>query len=110
MFDGITLSGRFLRSKFDQEQMIDYQMSLPSGILLKKRWKFIGLRAVMSRVLFVSDFCPPKALRVSLKLCSFVTWICAHCLIHRLCTGVFLPGTQQNQVDACELAFVAFMI
>ena len=33
MFDGIRPNDRFLRSRFDQGQMISFQMSLPSDIL-----------------------------------------------------------------------------
>src|SRR5437588_11933098 len=41
MFDGISPNDRMLGSMFDQAQVIGFQMSLPSGILFKKRWKFV---------------------------------------------------------------------
>lgn len=41
MFDRISLNDRILGSRFDQEQVIGFQMSVPSGILCSKRWKFV---------------------------------------------------------------------
>src|SRR5260370_31010581 len=35
--------------KVRQEQMVDFQMSLPSGILCLKRWKFAGYVSVMPK-------------------------------------------------------------
>src|SRR5438105_1296849 len=49
MFDGIPSNDRMLRSSFDLEQMVSFQMSLFSGILCSKRWKFIGSFAVVSK-------------------------------------------------------------
>ena len=49
MFDGISPNDRMLGSMFDQAQVIGFQMSLPSGILCSKRWKFTGLFVVMSK-------------------------------------------------------------
>src|SRR5258708_35835374 len=49
MFDGIHSNDRILRSMFDHEQVVGFQMSVPSGILCIKRWKFTGLFVVMSK-------------------------------------------------------------
>src|SRR5229473_1825234 len=49
MFDAINPNDRILRSRFDHEQVVGFQMSLPSGILCIKRWKFTGLFVVMSK-------------------------------------------------------------
>src|SRR6266699_5207061 len=49
MFDGIPSNDRIVRSSFDLEQMVSFQMSLFSGILCSKRWKFIGSFAVVSK-------------------------------------------------------------
>ena len=42
MFDGIHPNARILCSRFDQEEMISFQMSLPSDILSFQRWNFKG--------------------------------------------------------------------
>src|SRR5436305_10096058 len=41
MFDRISPNHRIVGSKFDQEPMVGFQMSLPSGILSSKSWKFV---------------------------------------------------------------------
>src|SRR5438445_10761282 len=49
MFDGICPKDRNFGSMFDQEQMVGFQMSLPSGILSNRSWKFLGSCVVMSK-------------------------------------------------------------
>src|SRR6266700_5587410 len=49
MFDGIHSNHRILRLNLDAEQMVGFQMSLFSGTLCSKRWKFSGVFAVVSK-------------------------------------------------------------
>ena len=47
---------KILCSIFDQEQMVSFQMSLSSGILSNKRWKFILVNLVISALLYYPFF------------------------------------------------------
>src|SRR5258708_18686849 len=49
MFDGICPNDRIFGSKFDQEQIGGFQMSVPSGILCSKRWKFVSYVSVLPK-------------------------------------------------------------
>src|SRR5216684_2281217 len=41
MFDEISPNHRIVGSRFDQEPRVSFQVSLPSGILCSKSWKFV---------------------------------------------------------------------
>ena len=42
MFDAISLNDGIVGSRFDQKQVIGFQMSLPSALHPGSRWKFAG--------------------------------------------------------------------